>query len=123
MTRKWHNPNLTTSLTPKCTITDITKLKISLKSVLISLKLVIAYRALRCKWFIVTLISVIVFSRDHRLPGLNATNVSLVCAWDFNMILKFNLCFALKHKFELAYYKHVISVYKIKLPIRFILIV
>ena len=31
------------------------------------------------------------------------------------MILKFFgtiLCFALKHKFELAYYKHVISVYK-----------
>ena len=42
------------------------------------------------------------------------------------MILKFFgtiLYFALKHKFELAYYKHVISVYKKTSPIRFILIV
>ena len=43
------------------------------------------------------------------------------------MILKFILSlfyvFALKHKFELAYYKHVISVYKKNSPrsIRFIL--
>ena len=43
------------------------------------------------------------------------------------MILKIILsllCFALKHKFELAYYKYVIRVYKKKTsPIRFILIV
>ena len=41
------------------------------------------------------------------------------------MILKIilSLFYVLHHKFELAYYKHVISVYKKPSPIRFILIV
>ena len=88
-------------------------------SVWIGLTLAIAYRSYRCASGLYTIFSHIDFSHflvvtfDY-YQCLMIVIVGMCMGFKYDSQIHFVtiLCFALKHKFELAYYKHVISVYK-----------